>query len=389
MKALHRDEAVKVVPPASPPSDQSKSIPELDDETRREAAFKRTSEMFAVNRGLCTSYLLMANAHRYAIDYIEQAPVIVLAATRGHAHVLSSEWAFVKEQLSNMCKSGAQLRDVMRAYGLSLPLRLLDGKVLTSSRATVIRRLALMNPSTLAQIIPASQQKQNAWLQALQNWCDGMASRAEANNNRCLFFEWAATNYPGVTYSEANGVRHMVDFVCAHADTFNPRWNLQRARAEEQKWHAELAKVEMVERTGVGLDTEIDYTPLPPIWEHSGLSFVALQTGRALHAEGAAMHHCVASYWQRVVNGDSRIYSILENGVRVATLEITGRPDNYRWGTSRYRVRQLAGTCNSRPAAEVVKAVGTFVEEISGPFLSSPIGLTQRSMRPAARSSIG
>jgi hypothetical protein len=30
--------------------------------------------------------------------------------------------------------------------------------------ATVIRRLALMNPSALAQIIPATRQKQNAWL---------------------------------------------------------------------------------------------------------------------------------------------------------------------------------------------------------------------------------
>ena len=68
-----------------------------------------------------------------------------------------------------------------------------------------------------------------------------MAYRSERDRSQCLFFEWAATNYPGVTYSEANGVRHMVDFVSAHADTFNPRWTLERARAEEQKWHAELA----------------------------------------------------------------------------------------------------------------------------------------------------
>jgi hypothetical protein len=47
----------------------------------------------------------------------------------------------------------------------------------------------------------------------------------------------AATNYPGVTYSEANDVRHMVDFVRAHPHTFNPRWTLARARAEEQNWH--------------------------------------------------------------------------------------------------------------------------------------------------------
>jgi hypothetical protein len=68
----------------------------------------------------------MANAHRYAIDYIEQAPVIVLAATAGNGHPQSSEQAFLQEQLSKMCERGNQLRDVMRAYGLPLPLRLLD-----------------------------------------------------------------------------------------------------------------------------------------------------------------------------------------------------------------------------------------------------------------------
>ena len=89
--------------------------------------------MFPTNRGLRPIYLLMANAHRYAIDYIEQAPVIVLAATRGKAHVSWSERAFVQEQLSSMCESGAQLRDVMRAYGLPVPLRLIDARVLTST----------------------------------------------------------------------------------------------------------------------------------------------------------------------------------------------------------------------------------------------------------------
>ena len=86
----------------------------------------------------------------------------------------------------------------------------------------------------------------------------------------------------------------------------------------------------MVERTGVPLDTEIDYTPLPLLWEHGGLSFVALQTGKAVHAEGAAMHHCLASYWENVAEGKSRIYSIRENGSRVATLEVTGQLTQYK-----------------------------------------------------------
>ena len=314
----------------------------IDDGTWREAALARMSEAFPTNRGLWPMYRLMAGAHRYAIDYIEQAPVIVLAAAHGNAHVSWSERAFIQEQFRKMCESKAQLRDVMRSYGLPLPLRLLDARVLTASRATVIRRLALMNPSTLAQIIPATRQKQNAWLQALQNWCEGMAmaSHPAANDYRCLFFEWAATNYPGVTYTEADGARHMVDFVRAHPDTFNPLWTRERARAEEQKWHADLAVAEVVERTGVPLDTVIDYTPLPLLWEYGGLSFVALQTGKALHAEGAAMHHCVASYWQNVVDGKSRIYSIRENGSRVATLEVTGRLTQYKGSK-----RRFAGLC--------------------------------------------
>ena len=352
----------------------------IDDGTWREAALARMSEAFPTNRGLWPMYRLMAGAHRYAIDYIEQAPVIVLAAAHGNAHVSWSERAFIQEQFRKMCESKAQLRDVMRSYGLPLPLRLLDARVLTASRATVIRRLALMNPSTLAQIIPATRQKQNAWLQALQNWCEGMAmaSHPAANDYRCLFFKWAATNYPGVTYTEADGARHTVDFVSAHPDTFNPLWTRERARAEEQKWHADLAVAEVVEHTGVPLDTVIDYTPLPLLWECGGLSFVALQTGKAVHAEGAAMHHCVASYWANVVEGKSRIYSIRENGSRVATLEVTGQLTQYRGRNdpltvvvrgngqrSRYQVGQLVGARNSRPAPEVVKVVGTFVEEIN------------------------
>ena len=196
-----------------------------------------------------------------------------------------------------------------------------------------------------------------------------MASRSEAYNYRCLFFEWAATNYPGVTYTEADGVRHMTDLVRANPEKFNPLWTRERARAEEQKWHADLALAEAVERTGAPLDTVVDYAPLPLLWEYGGFSFVALQTGKAVHAEGVAMHHCVASYWGDVVDG-SRIYSILENGSRVATLELLSQPTQHKGPKrigqhSRYQVSQLVGPRNLRPAPEVAKAVGTFVDEIN------------------------
>jgi hypothetical protein len=170
----------------------------------------------------------------------------------------------------------------------------------------------------------------------------------------------------------------LVDFVTARSEPFNPLWTRERARAEEQMWHADLAVSEAVERTGAPLNTVVNYTPLPLLWEYGGLSFVALQTEKALHAEGAAMHHCVASYWENVVEGESRIYSIRENRSRVATLELTSWLTQYKGPNDiltvsargigqrrRYGVHQLVGPRNSRPAPEVVKVVGTFVEEIN------------------------
>ena len=90
------------------------------------------------------------------------------------------------------------------------------------------------------------------------------------------------------------------------------------------------------------------------------------------------MHNCVASYWENVAEGKSRIYSIRENGSRVATLELTSRltqdkkPNDTLTVSARsarqrrhYGRNQLVGARNSRPAPKVVKAVGTFVEEIN------------------------
>ena len=253
----------------------------------------------------------------------------------------------------------------MRTYGLPLPLRRLEAGVLTASRATAIRRLALMNPSTLAQVIPETRQKQHAWLKALENWCSDMARRAEDGKAGCPHFDWAATAFAGISFREADAVRHVVDFVQAHLETFNPRWTLAQVRAKERAWHEALALAELPKRIGTRPDAVTDYGPLPTSWEGEGYRFTALQTARALHLEGAAMHHCVASYWRQVAAGRARIYSIRAGSDRVATLEITDRVEAYRWGKPGYQVRQLAGPCNSRPGPEVARVVEAFLREVN------------------------
>jgi hypothetical protein len=91
--------------------------------------------------------------------------------------------------------------------------------------------------------------------------------------------------------------------------------------------------------------------------------------------------------------GKSRIYSILQNGNRVATLELSNRLINYRWGTSRYQVsrrngvRQLVGTRNS-PAPAVAKAVATFVDEINNRFGGSGPSLTKDHEAISAASAV-
>ena len=75
----------------------------IDDETWREAALARMGEAFPTNRGLWPMYMLMAGAHRYAIDYIEQAPVIVLAAAYAATHTSHGPSARLSKSSSARC----------------------------------------------------------------------------------------------------------------------------------------------------------------------------------------------------------------------------------------------------------------------------------------------
>lgn len=52
-----------------------------DSIVRGQAAFDRFQAWFLVNRGLRSEFSLLANAHPHAIDYIEQAPLVVAVAS--------------------------------------------------------------------------------------------------------------------------------------------------------------------------------------------------------------------------------------------------------------------------------------------------------------------
>jgi hypothetical protein len=75
------------------------------------------------------------------------------------------------------------------------------------------------------------------------------------------------------------------------------------------------------------------------------------------------MHHCVRTYWSRIVSGASRIYSIRYEGRRIATLEVRCERSA---GEQRLRVElvQLKGPCNAKVTPETDAIAAQFIEEM-------------------------
>lgn len=144
----------------------------------RGRAEKEARTMFA-NAALKPVAAALAGAHPRALDYIRQAPVIVLAAAVGRPHRMNARRmrTALHESLGARCRRGERLREVMKAYGCVPQLRALHPKALALVRWPVIRLLCALPPSRLAPIIPADPRDQDAWLRALSFWVDHIARR--------------------------------------------------------------------------------------------------------------------------------------------------------------------------------------------------------------------
>jgi len=97
-------------------------------------------------------------------------------------------------------------------------------------------------------------------------------------------------------------------------------------------------------------DTDGPQYTFPPPWYPggpvAGYELVPLISSLDLYQEGRTMRNCVASYGERVVDGDCYIYSIRQNGERVATAEVVKGRDG------KVDVGQVRNNCN-RPAPEI------------------------------------
>lgn len=81
----------------------------------------------------------------------------------------------------------------------------------------------------------------------------------------------------------------------------------------------------------------------PNVW-----SIEEILTLNALDAEGRAMRHCVSSYWFRIENGSTSIWTIQKDGQRQLTIEV----DNGMGS-----VVQARGVCNVPPTSEQTRVL--------------------------------
>jgi hypothetical protein len=309
----------------------------------------------------------LAALNRFALDYIRQAPVLVVAAVHGRQLLRRSDRVEVGKCFIAACESGMKLGALMQSYGLAPQLRALSANAVRLGQRDVLVALSAMVPaSPLSQAIPKLPQEQRAWLMSLEWWRSHMGRHFR---NKDLFLDWAAIN---VRDEQARRcATDVADYAGRNRERFNLDWNFQHAHAATQRWHGELALHRPVaEASRPDWRTVIDYGPLPSLFETGGIAFHALQTREALHQEGARMHHCVRLYSDKVARGNSRIYSIRQGGQQIATLELV-RTTRASAATHKFRLAQLKGPRNSNPVQAVWQATEAFIATVNKASIST------------------
>lgn len=306
------------------------------------------------NQGLHTAATIMGSIHPRGIDYIRQAPVLVLAGSNGSSLSKKKDRIFLAGQWSRLMTEGPRLKEVLAHFGLKPQHRKITAGVLAPTRWATVAALSALDPSTLAQAIP--EKKQGNWIVALSAWRSRMGSRYHDHRKH---FAWAALAFSRTDMVFDPG--DLADFAGSPAVHFDTRWTLEQARAASTRWHVELQRMTSEEKFyqehGIGFSDPIDYGALPVAAEHNGYDIVAVQSGADLYAEGISMHHCVASYTREVVTGKSRIFSVRRGEKRFATFELNP-------ATSGWSMRQLKGPCNAVPPPPVETAVRSFLKSL-------------------------
>jgi hypothetical protein len=285
---------------------------------------------------------VLCTTHPHAVQYVEQAPVLALAAARKFgSHVSYGE----RDAFAERVGSTPKLRDLLAAYGLPLCFRKLGPEAVKPANQHTIVALSLLDPSTLSQCIPGDSQ--GVWLDGIRGWL----ARAPKGYRTPTWVAWIARRL-AEDLSRFEQVDQVLDYLKRGQGELNERWSWARALEAVEAWHIRLHDEQAVRymmrqrELAKTFDDVICRSALPDHAEVEGLLFTVLRTIRKLRENGQEMRHCVASYAYSVKAGDCAIVAVSRDGVGVATMEVD------RSG----KIAQLKGHCNQAPLASTRKA---------------------------------
>lgn len=295
----------------------------------------RCKALYGAQTQMCALALPMTRYRPWVIDYFEQFPALPIWLGHGvtQPHRITPKQAeLIQRTVIDVFEGRPRLRDIMRRWSIPMPMRNIHPKAPLPRHADLLRLLCDMNPSMIAQAMPRSHPKrQRVWLNVLNG---AMPRMFETR-----FWPWMVRELGTHNGSE---LFDMIDFFTRANFTREVRvtidlnWTWDQAAAARERWHEALAR-QKANVHGVPVDQVICRNPMSDQVEIGGFTFIALRTPEAIHLEGAAMHHCVASYTPRVMRGSASIVSCQKDGKRIATIEMSPVAGAI----------QLRGPCNS------------------------------------------
>ena len=135
--------------------------------------------------------------------------------------------------------------------------------------------------------------------------------------------------------------------------SFTPAMGLKAATQASQEWHEAVATNADC-RQGRELPA-----PWYPAAKQGGFDIIPIATAADLYREGQAMHHCVATYADRVREGACYVFSVRQSGERVATVSLV------RDG-AQVLIEQVRGPCNNTPTHSDHDGVAAMASHATG-----------------------
>jgi PcfJ-like protein len=292
---------------------------------------------------------------RRALQVTDTFPVLALALYSDHWRLnefnfgnvesykaAEADFAARKKAAADLVERGARLRDVAATMDLTMALRRIK-----PGAAHVANRFVRTHPDLL-HFMPEALPRSRNWLR-LVRWADHKVSSDYA--------EWVARHaaqIPGGLDQVYSRINDLADWVRAGTTTetsgrlprgtqFMPSMSLKTMTKLSADWHEAVAR----DMSGPQFAFPVPWYPAAEI---DGYEILPIDSSAELYREGAAMHHCAGTYGDAVKHGAIYIYSIRQNGKRLATLELV-RTDK---GAAS---NQLRGPCNTQPPKKIVSTV--------------------------------